>query len=105
MKRFFGSKVVQASKASESSKGRKAPPAKSNLTRPRPTWWTAKGRDGLSLRLYTDDEVSSKLERHSWDPTQEKWWTVEYSKRYKGVTKAFMGAVMAGGKIPQHLTL
>ncbi|KAF9530905.1 transcriptional repressor TCF25-domain-containing protein [Crepidotus variabilis] len=101
MKRFFGSKVVQASKAGESSKGRKAPTVKSHLTRPQPTWWAAKGREGLSLRQYTDDEVNAKLSRNSWSPIQEKWWTVEYSKRYKSVTKAFMGAVMAGD--PQAL--
>lgn len=30
-------------------------------------------------------------------PLQEKWWTVEYSKKYTSITKAFMGTVLSGG--------
>jgi hypothetical protein len=97
MRKFFGSKVVQATKAGESSNRKKIPAVRSNLTRPQPSWWAAKGREGLSLRPLLDDEVDAKLKRHAWKPIQEKWWTVEYSKKYKSMTKAFMEIVLSGG--------
>ncbi|KAJ2915984.1 hypothetical protein MD484_g4437, partial [Candolleomyces efflorescens] len=105
MRKFFGSKVVQASKASSSgpqaggagSSRRHAPAVRSQLTRPQPTWWAAKGREGLRIRVLTEDEVDAKLKRHGWEAVpQEKWWTVEYSKRYKSLTKVFMGTVYSG---------
>ena len=99
MRKFFGSKVVQATKAGESSNRKKFPVVRSNLTRPQPSWWAAKGREGLSLRPLTDDEADAKLKRHSWNSIQEKWWTVEYSRKYKSVTKAFMETVLSGGVI------
>jgi hypothetical protein len=47
----------------------------------------------------TTDEVDAKLKRHGWEAiSQEKWWTVEYSKRYKSLTKVFMGTVFSGGE-------
>lgn len=104
MRKFFGSKVVQASKASSSSQAgpssrRQAPAVRSQLTRPQPTWWAAKGREGLSIRALSDEEVDARLKRHDWEPMpQEKWWTVEYSKRYKSLTKVFMGTVYSGGE-------
>lgn len=101
LRKFFGSKVVQATKASSSSGGRRqGTPAvlRSNLTKPKPTWWAARQREGLSVRAYTDEEVREKLDRHEWDVVgEEKWWTVEYSKKYKSMTKAFMSTVMSGG--------
>ncbi|KAF8878008.1 transcriptional repressor TCF25-domain-containing protein [Gymnopilus junonius] len=112
MRRFFGSRVVQASRAEGSaSSKRKVPNVKSNLTRFQPTWWAAKGREGLSLRALSDEEVGAKVERHHWMPMQEKWWTVEYSKKYTSITKAFMGTVLSGdpqgfwdllGTLPWH---
>ncbi|KAH9483302.1 Transcription factor 25 [Psilocybe cubensis] len=112
MRRFFGSRVVQASREEGQSAGRKKPPpVKSNLTRPQPSWWAAKGREGLSLHAYTDDETNAKLIRQNWTPMQEKWWTVEYSKKYKSMTKAFMDTVLSGdpqgfwdllGTLPWH---
>jgi hypothetical protein len=46
--------------------------------------------------------VREKETRSGWTVgaggVEERWWTVEYSKRYKSVTKAFMQAVMAGGE-------
>ncbi|KAF9558199.1 DUF654-domain-containing protein [Agrocybe pediades] len=101
MRRFFGSRVVQANRTEGSSNRKKPPTVKSNLTRPQPTWWAAKGREGLSLRALTDGEVDELLKRHRWTPMQEKWWTVEYSKKYRSMTKAFMDAVLAGD--PQGL--
>jgi len=100
LRRFFGAKVVLASKAGESSKGKKGPGpnVKSHLTRPQPTWWAASGREGLSLRQLPDEEAEEKCKRHSWEPMQEKWWTVEYSKKYKSMTKAFMDTVLSGGQ-------
>jgi len=97
MRRFFGSRVVTANRTDQASSRRKVAPVKSNLTRPQPTWWAAKGREGLSLRSFTDEETDAKLKRHNWSPIQEKWWTVEYSKKYKSMTKAFMDTVLSGG--------
>ncbi|KAF8812727.1 DUF654-domain-containing protein [Phlegmacium glaucopus] len=111
MRKFFGSKVVQATKAGDSSNRKMTPAVRSNLTRPQPTWWAAKGREGLSLRPLADDEVDTKLKRHAWISVQEKWWTVEYSKKYKSMTKAFMETVSSGdpqgfwdllGTLPWH---
>jgi hypothetical protein len=108
MRKFFGSKVVQANKETSSSAGpsrRKAPAIRSQLTRPKPTWWAAKGREGLSLRALTEDEINGKLKRHGWQSIpQEKWWTVEYSKRYKSLTKVFMGTVYSGGACNSSFT-
>ncbi|KIM42652.1 hypothetical protein M413DRAFT_444337 [Hebeloma cylindrosporum] len=110
MRRFFGSRVVTANRDQSSSR-KKVAPVKSNLTRPQPTWWAAKGREGLSLRSFTDEEIDAKLKRHNWNPVQEKWWTVEYSKKYKSMTKAFMDTVLSGdpqgfwdllGTLPWH---
>ena len=104
MRKFFGSRVVQSTKASSGStqSGRRqgaSAALRSNLTKPKPTWWAARQREGLSVRVYTDEEVVEKLDRHGWNPAgEEKWWTVEYSKKYKSMTKAFMSTVMSGGK-------
>ena len=105
MRKFFGSKVVQATKAGESSNRKKTPALRSNLTRSQPTWWASKGREGLSLRPLADDEVNAKLKRHTWNSMQEKWWTVEYSKKYKSMTKAFMETVLSGGVSVQRHAL
>lgn len=38
------------------------------------------------------------MERHGWkQDVEEKWWTVEYTKKYKSITLAFIQAVNAGG--------
>jgi len=97
MRRFFGNRVVTANRTDQSSSRRKVAGIKSNLTRPQPTWWAAEGREGLSLRSFTDEEIEAKLKRHIWNPVQEKWWSVEYSKKYKSVTKVFMDTVLSGG--------
>lgn len=98
MRKFFGSKVVQANKsgpssAPGSSSRRQATVQRSNLTRPQPTWWPASQREGLSIRPLTNEELKLRGEGSS----DEKWWTVDYSKRYKSATKAFIRSVMAGG--------
>ncbi len=101
MRKFFGSKVVSASKASGSgtSSGRRpAIAAKSNLTRPQNTWWPASHRQGLTMRGLTDEEMEERNQRHQWvGSMDEKVWTVEYSRKYKGMTKTFMQMVMSGG--------
>ena len=99
MRRFFGSRVVTANRSEQSSNRKKGPQVKSNITRPQPTWWAATGREGLSLRSLTDEEVGTKFKAHGWNPMQEKWWTVEYSKKYKSMTKAFMDTVLSGGEL------
>lgn len=104
MRKFFGSKVIIAAKSSSagspgpSTRSRQVGAQKSHLTRPQPSWWAAKQREGLSVRAYSEEEVEDKLERQGWKYVEEKWWTVEYSKRYKSVTMSFMQAVMSGGE-------
>ncbi|KAF5364015.1 hypothetical protein D9756_001067 [Leucocoprinus leucothites] len=97
LRKFFGSRVVQATKTKTSSPTRRnAGALKSNLTRPQPTWWSASQREGLSIRPLAPTEVEEKCKRRSWDVANEKWWTVEYSKKYKSMTKAFMQTVLSG---------
>ncbi|KAL6304111.1 transcriptional repressor TCF25-domain-containing protein [Sparassis latifolia] len=100
MRKFFGSKVVSAAKSSgsgSSSSSRRTVTQRSNLTRPRSTWWPAQMREGLSIRLLTEDEVQDMCRTHDWDQLPgERVWTVEYSKKYRGVTLAFMQTVMSG---------
>ena len=103
MRKFFGSKVVSASKSSTtpnaSSRRQVGGAQHSNLTRPQPQWWAAKQREGLSVRTLTMEEMEEKLERLPLEvESGEKWWTVEYSKRYKSMTKAFIETVMSGGE-------
>ncbi|KAJ7201070.1 transcriptional repressor TCF25-domain-containing protein [Mycena pura] len=97
MRKFFGARVVQANKSGASGSSRRQTTQRSYLTRPPATWFRAAPREGLSLRALTDDEIDVKAARHSWDRSQdEKWWTVEYSKKYKSVTLAFMTVVYSG---------
>ncbi|KAL4259391.1 TCF25 family protein [Pleurotus pulmonarius] len=102
MRKFFGAKVVQASKASSSSssgarRGGVSAIARSVLTRPQSTWWPAKLREGLSIRALTDAEWDARVERHRWEGgPRERWWKVEYSKKYTSVTLAFMQTVLSG---------
>ena len=101
LKKFFGARVVQANKSSSGSSGypsrRQGAAVRSHLTRPQPTWWAAKQREGLSIRILTKEEVAAKVKRNGWEPIEETWWTVEYSKKYRSMTKAFMQTVLSGG--------
>lgn len=83
LRKFFGSKVVQSQKASK----RQPVVHRSNLTRPRPEWAYATHREGLSIRLLDDHPV--------YQP-DEQWWTIEYSKKYKSITKSFITIVQSG---------
>ncbi|KAG2153469.1 transcriptional repressor TCF25-domain-containing protein [Suillus bovinus] len=105
MRKFFGARAVVAAKSSETSsssgskKRRGVAPSqtqRSQLTRPHPSWSMIKQREGLSSRPLTDEEVQQKIPDRNSPAAGDKWWTVEYSKRYKGVTKTFMQAVMSG---------
>ncbi|KAI0092896.1 transcriptional repressor TCF25-domain-containing protein [Irpex rosettiformis] len=104
MRRFFGSKVISASKASSSSSSSAAAAArrqhqnvKSNLTRPQGTWWPASYRQGLSNRPLTEEEVEGLYRRHGQvEVAGERYWTAEYSKKYRGLTKTFIQLVMSG---------
>lgn len=118
LRKFFGSKVVQANQAPSSSsshgnrRGRQAIPIRSHLTKPKSTWWAAKQREGLSIRAYTNQEVAEKAKRCGWEGAlDEKWWTVDCSRKYKSMTKAFIRTVLSGdpqgfwdliGLIPWH---
>ncbi|KAI0314510.1 transcriptional repressor TCF25-domain-containing protein [Amylostereum chailletii] len=96
MRKFFGAKVVAAAKntAGASSSGRRPPQVdRSNLTKPRPGWWPAKLREGLTSRALTEEEAKGK---GLLEDGEEKWWTVEYSRRYKSVTLTFMRTVLSG---------
>ena len=98
LRKFFGSKVISAAKGSSSSSARQSAAKRSNLTRPGPNWWPPQLREGLSVRLLTDEEVEESLKRHQRQPVPgEKVWTVEYSKKYRAVTFDFMRTVMSGG--------
>ncbi|KAG6839238.1 hypothetical protein C0991_004530 [Blastosporella zonata] len=105
MRKFFGSKVVRSSASTTGSSSnshgaqkRAAATQKSHLTRPQPGWWSASQREGLSIRALDHAEVRDKEKRHGWDAEgrEERWWTVEYSQRYKSMTKVFIQAVMSG---------
>lgn len=106
LRKFFGSKAISAaksdsSKPSHSNANRRQVGAQmSHLTRPQPSWWAAKQRQGLTTRAYGIEEVEDKCERMGWSSSVagERWWTVEYSKQYKGATMSFMQTVMSGGK-------
>ncbi|KAF8436005.1 transcriptional repressor TCF25-domain-containing protein [Boletus edulis BED1] len=100
LKKFFGSKAVSAAQAATSTsspkrrRGVQPQTQRSQLARPQPSWGMMKPREGLSARPLTEEETTRKVNN---GPTGTgKWWTVEYSKRYKGVTKTFMQAVMTG---------
>ncbi|KAF5390308.1 hypothetical protein D9757_002816 [Collybiopsis confluens] len=103
LKRFFGSKVVAASKSDKPgpSSKRAHVAQRSVLTKPRPPWAPAHMREGLSARQLTEEELSEKFDRNGWDKAsarlgEEKWWTVEYSKKYKGLVKIFLQIVLSG---------
>lgn len=99
MRKFFGAKVISASKnePGSSSRTRRQPTTqRSNLTRPRSNWWPAKLREGLTLRPLTADEVVAKNTLAPLNNSEERYWTAEYSKRYKGATLAFMQTVLSG---------
>ncbi len=102
MRKFFGAKVISASKnePGSSSRARRQPTTqRSNLTRPRSNWWPAKLREGLTLRPLIADEVAEKTTLAPWNNNEERYWTAEYSKRYKGATLAFMQTVLSGGML------
>ncbi|KAH7916643.1 transcriptional repressor TCF25-domain-containing protein [Hygrophoropsis aurantiaca] len=123
MRKFFGSKAVIAAKSSESGPSvpkrrgvAGAGPQRSQLTRPQPSWAMMKQREGLSSRQLTEEELQKMLHAMPGVPhsqlLSEKWWTVEYSKRYRGATKTFMQAVGSGDpealwrvlqKLPWHV--
>jgi hypothetical protein len=107
LRKFFGSRVVQATQTKSSTPPRRnAGTLRSNLTRPQSSWWSATQREGLSIRPLTDEEVKLKLKRRNWAAAaDEKWWTVEYSKKYKSVTRAFMRIVQSGGEVFYSLAL
>jgi hypothetical protein len=92
--------------------------------KPKAEWWPAKARDGLGLRALGDDEVKALRVRRGWvegasegsnglkdsnvtEDGGERWWTVEYSRKYMSVTKAFMQIVLSGGQclLAKDLTL
>ncbi|KAJ7740604.1 transcriptional repressor TCF25-domain-containing protein [Mycena metata] len=97
MRKFFGARVIQANKTGAAGSSRRQTAQRSNLTRPPATWFQTLPREGLSLRPLSDEELVAKQALHAWDRTRdEKWWTVEYSKKYKSVTLAFMTIVYSG---------
>jgi hypothetical protein len=100
MRRFFGGKVVSASRneSGSPSRARRQPVTqRSTLTRSKPNWWLPQLREGLTLRPLTDDEATAKAVFAPWRTSEEKYWTAEYSKRYKSATLAFMQTVLSGG--------
>ena len=109
LRKFFGAKVISAAKSSEASASKRAAAAaarlksqaKATLAKPKGNWWPANHRQGLSSKLYTPEEEEEMRGRHGWAPLLgEKVWTVEYSKKYRAYTLAFMQTVMSGGASP-----
>lgn len=100
MRKFFGSRVVVSSKVASRTASKRVNAAfRSTLTNPKPNWWPPQLREGLSVRQLTPDEREDKLFRYGWsDRPEEVWWTVEYGKKYRAITMAFMRTVMSGGK-------
>lgn len=100
IRKFFGSKVVVAPKTASRAASKRANAAhRSTLTNPKPNWWPAQLREGLSIRQLTPDEREDKLFRYGWlDRPEEVWWTVDYGKKYRAITMAFMQTVVSGGK-------
>ncbi|KAF7331094.1 hypothetical protein MVEN_02449700 [Mycena venus] len=96
MRKFFGARVIQANKSGAGS-SRRQTAQRSNLTRPPAAWFQTLPREGLSLRALSDEELNAKQASHAWDRSRDaKWWTVEYSKKYKSATLAFMTIVYSG---------
>ncbi|CAK5280023.1 unnamed protein product [Mycena citricolor] len=79
MRKFFGAKVVQANKSGDKASGagssRRQTGHRSNLTRRNP------GEDG---------------QVRAGSLPNEKWWTVEYTRKYKSITLAFINIVYSG---------
>ena len=100
MRRFFGSKIIVSSKTTSRTASKRVNVAnRSTLTNPKPNWWPAQLREGLSIRQLTPDECEDKIFRYGWsDRPEEVWWTVEYGKKYRAITMAFMQTVMSGGR-------
>ncbi|KAJ7661483.1 transcriptional repressor TCF25-domain-containing protein [Mycena polygramma] len=106
MRKFFGARVIQANKTGSPGSSRRQTTQRSNLTRPPAFWFQTAPREGLSLRALSEEELDGKLARHTWDRARdEKWWTVEYSKKYKSVTLAFMTIVYSGDPNGFHALL
>lgn len=104
MRKFFGSKVVAAEKASGSGPTnaqarRQQASMRSSLTRPQAGWWPASQRQGLASRVLSEDELAERRNRHHWDSDTpgERVWTVDYSRKYRGLTKTFIQMVLSGG--------
>lgn len=113
LRKFFGAKVISAAKSSEAGASKRAAAAaarlksqtKATLAKPKGNWWPANYRQGLSSKLYTPEEEEEMRDRHGWAPLLgEKVWAVEYSKKYRAYTLAFMQTVMSGGAFLSPLT-
>ncbi|KAH8830028.1 transcriptional repressor TCF25-domain-containing protein [Flagelloscypha sp. PMI_526] len=88
LRKFFGSRVVSsASQGSSSAAGKRSVTQKSLLTKPHPTWYQIKGRDGLGLTAFESKE-------HLYP--EEKYWTIGYTPKYKAVTRNFLRTVASG---------
>lgn len=98
MRKFFGSKVVLPSKTTSRTTSKRVNAVhRSTLTNPKPNWWPPQLREGLSIRQLTPDEHEDKMFRYGWSSgPEEVWWTVEYGKKYRAITMAFMQIVMSG---------
>jgi hypothetical protein len=89
LRKFFGARVVNAGAAPP--KRAVSASARVVLARPKPEWWPARARG--------PEEVAALVQRRGWARAEDgdRWWTVEYSRKYKAVTRAFMQTVASGG--------
>ncbi len=74
MRRFFGSRVVTANRAEQSSNRKKGPQvkSKSHSTTTDLVGQLLGGKDCLCVPSQTR-EVDTKFKAHGWNPMQEKW--------------------------------
>ncbi|KAG8786089.1 hypothetical protein FRC20_008568 [Serendipita sp. 405] len=103
MRRFFGSGVIRSADASSSSTPtQRMPVARSTLCKPQNTWPPGATRDGLTMRLLTDDERKHIPPEDNWmSMPGEKWYTVEHSPSYRWDQRQFIQIV--GMLDPNHL--
>jgi hypothetical protein len=107
MRRFFGSKVINAAENSSSSstppgyQQPRGPVSRSTLCKPQKTWPPGGSRDGLTMRPLTTEEIklttggnSKENQANNWMLMPgDKWFTIEHSPAYRWDQLRFIQAV------------
>ncbi|CAG8643256.1 12115_t:CDS:10, partial [Acaulospora colombiana] len=107
MRRFFGSKVINAAENSSSAstppgyQQPRGPVSRSTLCKPQKTWPPGGSRDGLSMRPLTSEEMKLTTGGNTKDNQAnnwmlmpgDKWFTLEHSPAYRWDQLRFIQAV------------